>query len=444
MDLKKKFEQNYLQQNFPSKTETILVAVSGGKDSMALATLLYQFGFSIVLAHCNFKLRINDADLDEQLVTEWAAQNNIGLHRIAFDTEKVMKEQQKGVQETARMLRYDWFKNLCKENHYAAIATAHHANDNVETLLMNLCKGTGIAGLHGIPAKNENIIRPLLFATRTEIDDYVAQENIPFRDDSSNASTKYLRNAVRHTIIPALNELFPNVINRLSENIERFKQVEEIYRSAMELKKKKLIEQRGKDFYIPILKLQKESALETVCFELFSDFGFTAHQTQEIVKLLKSESGHFVASESHKVIRNRMFLIVTEQKTEHTDIILVSNLEDDVQTENGSFSFRVKANAAAPDSSANMATIDFDAIRLPLTLRRWRTGDYFYPFGMGMKKKKVGRFLIDQKVPVHQKEKIWILESNQKIIWVAGMRIDERFKIKERTKNVVEIRFSGT
>lgn len=441
MDLKKRFAHHWASQNFPQKKETVLVAVSGGKDSMALAHIMHEAGFSIALGHCNFQLRDTASNLDEQLVVNWAKEQSIPLHRIAFDTRKVMEDQKKGVQETARELRYSWFNTLCKEHGYAAVATAHHANDNAETLLINFCKGTGIAGLHGIPSRNGAIIRPLLFATGKEIENFVHSEDIPFREDASNASTYYLRNAVRHKVIPVLDEVFPCVVERLSENISRFKQVESIYRQAIESKKKKLLEQRGADFYIPVLKLKKEPAYETVCFELMSEFGFTAAQTPEILKLLNSESGHYVASASHKVIRNRMFLIITEQSTQKTDLILIEEFPATIETENGTFRFSVHDNIRLISSAAEIASIDSDTLSLPLTLRRWRKGDYFYPLGMGMKKKKVARFLVDQKIPVHQKEKLWVLEHTKQIIWIAGMRLDERFKIKPNTKKIVQVAF---
>ena len=274
------------KHTFPNKREKILVAVSGGKDSMALANVLLNLGYSISIAHCNFQLRDEALILDEQLVSHWANENNVPSHCIRFDTKSKMAELKMSLQETARNLRYQWFQALCEENNYVAIATAHHANDNAETLLINLCKGTGVAGLHGIPTRNGKIIRPLLFASRQEIDAFVQEHSIPYREDESNASTKYLRNAVRHKIIPSLNEIFPNVVDRLNDTIERMQQVERIYNQAINKEIKKLVEKRGKDEYIPILKLQKNPNVEALCFEIFTNYNFTVAQIPEIIKLL--------------------------------------------------------------------------------------------------------------------------------------------------------------
>jgi tRNA(Ile)-lysidine synthase len=441
MDLSKKFEQYWLQQKFPAKTQTILVAVSGGKDSMVLANLLLQSGYNFSVAHCNFKLRSEASDLDEKLVTDWAERNNIPLHKIAFDTQKAMNENKQGVQEAARNLRYNWFKELCANFQYDAIATAHHANDNAETLLINLCKGTGIAGLHGIPSRNGLIIRPLLFASRKEIEQYILERGIEFREDESNTGTKYLRNAVRHTLIPVLEEVFPAATERINESIGRLIQVESIYRKAIEQEKRKLLEHRGKDIYIPILKLNKIEELETICYEIFSAYGFSSAQIPEILKLRNTEAGHFISSGTHRIIKNRMFLIITELKTESTDFILIDKLPNKISLAEGTFEFVITENKQIENLDKNIASIDFDELVLPLILRRGRTGDYFYPIGMGMKKKKLSRFLIDQKIAMHQKEKIWILAQDQKIIWVSGMRMDERFKVKNTTARTLQIKF---
>ncbi|MBL7713032.1 MAG: tRNA lysidine(34) synthetase TilS [Chitinophagaceae bacterium] len=444
MDLEKKVHHYWQKNGFPGKNQAVLVAVSGGRDSMALATLLHQSGSRIALAHCNFQLRGSESDLDQQLIEDWAQARNIRLHTIAFDTRKAMEEQHTGVQETARTLRYDWFHTLIREFGYAAVATAHHAQDNAETLLINFCKGTGMAGLHGIPPKNGAVIRPLLFATREEINTFVTEKQIPYREDASNASVQYLRNAVRHQVLPVLESVFPHIVSRLNENITRFTQAEDIYRQAIAVKAKKLVEQRGADFYIPVLKLSKETALETVCFELLAPFGFSPAQVPEILKLLHSESGHYISSATHRLIRNRMFLVITAHRTEDTDLILIDQFPASLSTSEATFSFRTAAfRNRTPDNAADEASLDLDKIRLPLVLRRWRTGDYFYPLGMGMKKKKLGRFLIDQKVPLHQKERLWVLESDRKIIWIAGMRIDERFKLTEATKNVLQIKMTN-
>lgn len=310
MDLLKGFETNWAKQKFASPTQKTLVAVSGGIDSMALAHLFLKAGLPFGIAHCNFQLRGDESDKDEVLVREWAFANNIPFHHTRFETKQKMDEWKKGVQETARMLRYEWFAEVCEEYKYSYIATAHHANDNAETLMMHLFKGTGMAGLHGIPVKNDRVIRPLLFASRKEIETYVAANDIKYREDASNATDNYLRNEVRHHILPVIEKVFPEGIRHLRDSIERFAEAETIYRKAIDAEIKRLVEQRGKDIYIPVLKLQKAEALQTICYELFTPYGFTPAQLPSIISLLTAESGHWVGSATHKVIRNRLFPIL--------------------------------------------------------------------------------------------------------------------------------------
>jgi tRNA(Ile)-lysidine synthase len=439
MSLQQAFLHNW-NNHFTTNNGSVLLAISGGMDSMALANLMFQSQIPFALAHCNFKLRNEASDMDEQHVRDWAQKHNIIFHTISFDTEKEMKLRKTAVQETARNLRYEWFHQLCKEHKYSAIATAHHANDNAETLLINLCKGTGIAGLHAIPEHNENIIRPLLFATRKQIEEYITAECITYREDASNSSNKYLRNAVRHKIIPALNELFPDVVQQLSNNIKRFSEAEILYNKAIEEERKKLLEKRGADFYIPILKLKKRIPLATICYELFTPFGFSAAQTLQIINLIDSESGHFINSATHRIIRDRQFLIITTLASEKTDLILIDKLPDTVIADGHKFIFTEESKSTYIDASDHVAIIDSKQITLPIQLRKWRTGDYFYPLGMGMKKKKISRFLIDKKIPLHQKEQLWLVENNKRIVWIAGMRLDERFKVLGNTEKVLVIK----
>lgn len=441
MTLEKKLDTYWLKNISQHKTNAILVAVSGGKDSMTLVTILLKLGFRIAIAHCNFQLRAEDSKEDEAFVRHWAAHNQVHCHIIRFDTEIEMVKLKMSVQECARLLRYNWFQSLCKEHQYNYIATAHHANDNVETLLINLCKGTGIAGLHGILPISGNIVRPLLFASREQIDQYVLEQQIPYREDISNQSTKYLRNAVRHRVIPELEAIFPKLITQINSTISNIGQVEKIYRNAVSKVISTIVDQRGRDIYVPILKLKKNEAYEQICFELFSQYGFSVAQIPEILKLLNSESGHFVASSHFNVIKNRDFLILTQKETLDSDLILITEETKDVVTNDGIFQFLTIENNIIESESNSIACIDIENIVWPLQLRRRRLGDYFYPIGMGMKKKKLSKYLIDNKVPLHIKDRIWILESGKRIAWIVAHRLDERFKVKPKTKKMLQIQF---
>ncbi|MCB0697295.1 MAG: tRNA lysidine(34) synthetase TilS, partial [Chitinophagaceae bacterium] len=288
MSLQKKFSDHFKVKGFPV-TEPVLLAVSGGVDSMVMAQMFLTAGSPFGMAHCNFQLRGEESDKDEQLVLDWCVQHNVPVHHVRFDTQAKVDEWKKGIQETARILRYEWLEKVRKENGYAAIATAHHANDNAETLLMNLFKGTGISGLHGIPVTNGRIIRPLLFAAKKDILIYAEEHAVPYRNDASNSSDKYLRNDVRLNILPVVQKAFPNVICNLNNSIQRFTEVEVLYNKAVDAELKKLLELRGKDYYIPVRKMLKVDPLQTICYELFRKFGFATGQINDIIALLNSE-----------------------------------------------------------------------------------------------------------------------------------------------------------
>ncbi len=422
----------------------VLLAVSGGADSMAMADLFLKAGFPFAVAHCNFGLRAEAADLDEQLVAEWCNTNNITFHRVQFETKAKSEEWKKGTQETARILRYEWFELLRKEHLYARVVTAHHANDNVETLLINLFKGTGISGLHGIRPQNGNIVRPLLFASKSMIADYVKEHAIAYREDASNDTDDYLRNAVRRNILPSIQQWFPGAVTSVNESIERFGEVEVLYRKAIEQERKKLMEKRGNDYYIPVLKLQHHQPLATICYELLYPFGFTSAQLPHVLNLLNSTSGHYVSSTTHRVIRNRDFLVVTNIPAEAADLILVEGVPCVIHAGKYRFSFSIQPKPKSIPADSNVAYLDMRNIGFPLLLRKWKTGDYFYPFGMKLKKKKVSRLLIDEKVPLHEKEDIRILECNKRIAWVSGIRPDERFRVKETTEQVLVVKRETT
>lgn len=439
MDLLQQFIKNWTDKKFAHTEQKVLLAVSGGVDSMVMADLFLKSGLPFGIAHCNFQLRGEDSNLDEVLVTGWAEKNNIEFHVIRFETKKSSEEWKKGTQETARILRYEWFDTLIKEHEYQKLATAHHANDNVETLIINLLKGTGIAGLHGVPETNGYIIRPMLFAQKEDVRNYAEEHNIIYREDASNETDNYLRNAVRHHIIPVVDKWFPNAVQHMNDSINRFAESEILYKRAIEQERKKLIEKRGQDFYIPVLKLQNRIPLKTICYELFSPFGFSSAQIPQVIRLLSSESGHYISSATHRVIRNRNFLIITTIPTIHTDFISIEAAPCVVETEKAVFHVSIDKVPKNMPSDNSVAFIDIDKVVFPLTLRKWRTGDYFYPLGMGMKKKKLSKYFIDLKLPVHEKEQVWVLESQKRIVWVTGMRLDERFKIKDTTEMALHI-----
>ena len=301
---------------------------------------------------------------------------------------------------------------------------------------MNFFKGTGITGLHGILPKQGKIIRPLLFARKDELKQFAEENNLQFVEDSSNITDKYTRNYFRNKLIPDLQKVFPQVENNLSDNLERFKEIEQLYLQSIELHKKKLLEQKGNEVHIPVLKLLKAEPLSTIVYEIIKEFGFTSYQTIEVIALLQSETGKYTQSSSHRIIKNRNWLIISPNQSLEAENILIEEEDEKIEFANGVLEFKQMLNVQCSILNSQLvAQLDADEICFPLLLRKWKQGDYFYPLGM-TKKKKLSRFFIDQKLSLTEKENVWVIEMNKKIIWVVGLRIDNRFKITDKTKNV--------
>jgi tRNA(Ile)-lysidine synthase len=323
------------------------------------------------------------------------------------------------------------------------LATAHHADDNIETLLLNFFRGTGISGLHGILPKQGNIIRPLLFAKREEIVAYAKENNLSWVEDSSNASDKYSRNFVRHQVVPLMKTIYPQVDDNLLANIERFKEIELIYSASIQQTKSKLIEVKGNESHISILKLKRQTPLKTIVFEIIKDFGFAATQTEEAIKLLDAANGSFMVSASHRLIINRNWLIIAPLQAEEALNIIIEEGIKNIAYDGGTLSFETTpADNTHFPTDATIATLNADEIRYPLLLRPYKQGDYFYPLGM-LKKKKLSKFFIDQKLSKTDKERVWVIESDKRIVWVIGLRIDNRFRIKPTSKKQLTIKYSS-
>lgn len=419
-----------------------LLTVSGGADSMVLAHLFLRSGFSFAVAHCNYHLRGEDSNADEACVAKWCNQNNITFFKKDFSIDK-----SDNIQNTARQLRYNWFNEVCKEHGFDFIVTAHHAGDSVETMLINFFKGTGISGLHGIRSMRGNLFRPLLGFSKETIYEYATTNGIIWREDASNAKNDYIRNQVRNNILPNIEQVFPNIKRTLGENIQRLSEAETLYNQSIERYRKMLSEYRGNDIYIPVLKLKQCQPLSTILYELLLPFGFNTHQLPMAIQLTDAETGRYIQSDTHRVIRNRNHLIITRLRTEESNHILItaSDLIPGERSEIDTNDFKLQLSLL--DNSDNIrftannneAMVDMDKLDFPLMLRKWKQGDYFYPFGMKKKKKKVSKFLTDAKVPLHEKEQVWVMESNNKIVWLTGHRIDERFAVTKATKRILKM-----
>ncbi len=457
MNLLERYKEFIHKENLFQLKDKLLLAVSGGVDSVVLCELCKQAGYDFVIAHCNFKLRGEESERDEIFVKELGNKYGVEVLVKKFDTEKFAEENKLSIQIAARELRYKWFDELLHKikkdlpaegsnspiRGLGAILTAHHANDNIETLLMNFFKGTGVKGLRGILPKQANIIRPLLFAKKEELLEFAGLNKLTFVEDSSNASDKYSRNYFRNQLIPGLQKVFPQVEENLVDNLQRFREIEMLYKQSVNLHKKKLLELKGNEINIPVLKLLKTVPLPTVVYEIIKDYSFTAHQTDEVIALLKSESGKYIQSSTHRIIKNRNWLIISPNENKEAENILIED-EGNLQFADGSLQTKKIINTQYSILNDQLiAQLDADEIKFPLLLRKWKRGDYFYPLGM-KKKKKLSRFFIDQKLSLTQKEKTWIIEMDKKIIWIVGLRIDDRFKITEKTKNILQIILSGS
>lgn len=431
---------NYIKEKqLTQKGDKLLLAVSGGSDSMVLSDLFYRTGFSFGIAHCNFKLREKDAERDEAFTEKYASEIQVPFHVIRFDTKAYAAERGLSIEEAARELRYNWFEEIRKQYGYTFVATAHHQNDNVETLLLNFFKGTGIRGLHGIPPKNGRVIRPMLFMSKEEVKSYIHAHHITYVEDVTNASTVYTRNYLRHHIIPELEKRFPDLINQMNGNIQRFSEAEELYRQAVEAHRKKLIERNGTELFIPILKLKKSRPLNTVAYEIFKDYNFSYKQSQQILALMDKEPGRMVYSATHQLLRDRKWFILSPVSSGKKTQVMIEENNRSITVENIRLTLtKVGAHGFVITPDASVAALDADKITFPLQLRKWKPGDYFYPLGM-RKKKKLSRFFIDLKLSLFEKEKIWVLLSGPRILWVVGLRIDDRFKVTKKTQRILKI-----
>jgi tRNA(Ile)-lysidine synthase len=440
--LQLRFQDHASSNSLWQEGDLLFLACSGGIDSVVLATLLHRMNKSFEILHCNFNLRREESKRDEEFVRALAQSMGIPCHVQSFDTHAAIKTMGKGVQEVARILRYEWFDKMMevqkKTNKNTYLLTAHHADDQVETIAMNFFRGTGIAGLHGIQLKAGNLIRPLLFATKAEILDFAQSNAIAWVDDSSNMQENYSRNHFRHNIIPQVEKIFPSVAQNLLDNAKRFSEMEIIYKKQIEKIKAGLIEKQGQSMAIAVNKMISMSPIDTIMFEVFRDFGFSAQQIPEIKKLFDAISGKSVSSSTHRVLRNRNWLLIDSIEEKTHEVIVIEEDVESVSFNNSLLQIKKYGGNRLPDEDADCAWIDMQAIVFPLILRPWKPGDYFYPLGM-RKKKKVAKLLTDLKLSLAEKENQWVIESDKKIIWVIGRRIDDRVKIKASTNKILSI-----
>jgi tRNA(Ile)-lysidine synthase len=435
----------YIQQQelFRLSRDRVLIAVSGGMDSVALVQLCKKAGVKFGIAHCNFQLRGKESDADTQFVQDLAVQMDVPFYQVSFDTKKEATLSKKSIQVAARDLRYEWLEGIRKTNDYQYIAIGHHHNDSIETLLINLTMGCGIRGLHGILPKNGLLIRPLLFSARADIEAYVQQNNFEYREDSSNSSTKYTRNALRHLVVPQLQRINSNLEQTFEENFLRFRETEALYDYAIEQLKKETLTQKGNALWIDIEGVSKAPSPLSLLYEILHAYQFKSSKIQYIYKRRAEESGALYTSKTHQLLRDRSHWIVSpifnDKDSKYT-------LPDFEQTKGNIDIADLQVQWAISSQKLNLKTtsktiyLDIDQLHFPLYLRHWKDGDVFYPLGMQGKKKKLSKFFKDIKMNRFDKDATWLLCDNKdRIIWVVGQRADDRFKVLETTTSILKL-----
>jgi tRNA(Ile)-lysidine synthase len=428
---------NHILNRFPFlKGRKLLIAISGGIDSVVLTHLCHDLHFNIALAHCNFNLRADESDADEEFVLQLAENLNLEVFIESFDTEVYAKTNKQSIQMAARYLRYNWFKELAEQLHFDYILTAHHADDNLETFLINLTRGTGLDGLTGIPEINDNLVRPLLPFSRQMIEVYANEKKYKWREDSSNLSAKYVRNKLRLDIIPALKELNPSFLQSFQTTLNNLNDTADIVEESLNaVLKRAIVSLDNNQMQIKVSEFKKLNNPKAYLHEFLKDYGFT--EWNDVVNLLDAQSGKQVFSPNYRLLKDRDVLILTEIDSNNSDFsISISELESEIQW---SFGMLVLSDVSQiEETNSRIIYVDKDTLEFPIILRKWQQGDYFFPLGM-QGKKKLSKYFKDEKLSLIEKENIWLLISGDAIVWVIGKRADGRFKVTQETERILKI-----
>lgn len=428
--------KKHIDQNFHFlENSKLLLATSGGIDSMVMVHLLHESNYSIALSHCNFQLRGVESFGDQNFVQEYANANEIPLFLTQFDTEAFANDYKLSTQIAARELRYNWFYELLETENYDYILTAHHADDNIETFLINLSRGTGLEGLVGIPAQNDKIVRPLLPFTRAEILAYAKENNIQWREDSSNASDKYLRNKIRHHLVPLLKELNPLFMESFQKTQSYLKESQELVDDAAIMVYQQVAKEAGDTIIFDLNQLLRLPNYKSYLYQWLHEFDFTAWE--DVYALVESQSGKQVFATNYRLLKDREQLILSRMlHQEDNESYFIEKGVREVNIPLNLAFYKVDDISGASNS---VIFVDEDKLVYPLVLKKWEEGDSFQPFGMNGKSKKLSKLFKDEKLSLLEKENCWVLWSENQIVWVVGIRQDERFRIDSSTKNILKI-----
>lgn len=426
----------FIEQNgLFTKSSRLLVALSGGIDSVALVHLLKTAGYQFAIAHCNFQLRA-EANADEDFCRQLALVSETPFYTIRFNTQQYATVNKISIQMAARQLRYQWFEQIRQQHGYDYIALAHHQNDTVETILLNLVRGTGIAGMHGILPKNGYLVRPMLCFTRTEIEQVLTENTLAYVEDSSNASVKYARNKIRHLVVPKLKELNPALEQTFESNLKHFRELEQLLELKVDEERKNLFNYKGEEISIAIDAIKHLNPQRLLLFKLLQPYGFVEAQVEDIIASLNKHAGRrFETAAGYFLLLDRGKVIIGKHYETLPDVTL-TGIDEEVTY--GSFKLSVveKEEPIVVKGDAMKVSVDADKLSYPLLVRHWRQSDCFFPLGM-RGRKKLSDFFVNLKVPLHKKNTIPLLvNGNGDIVWIGGYRLDDRYKVTNNTKKV--------
>lgn len=429
-----------------NKGQKILLATSGGVDSMVLSNVLSNLGYNITLAHCNFQLRGKDADDDQSFLKAYSKKHKLKIYTKKFKTAEIAKQKKQSIQEVARELRYNWLETIGVKYHCDFIVTAHHLDDNIETLIFKLAKGTGVKGLRGILPKNEKIVRPFLEISKAEIVEYAEENKISFREDSSNSTLKYDRNRIRKKLVPELLKINKGLYHSMQLHFEKFRNFEHFHENVINQYRKKLFIYSNEDIFIPILKLKSIKGFQTLAFELLAPFGFNATQVDNILPQKNTTETKVIENDAYRILRDAKHFIITKNEEKDFSNVLIKENSKKVKIGDKQFlrvhHLLIKKLSKIVESS-DYAYLDADKLEYPLVIRKPKSSDYFYPFGMYQngkaKKKKVIKYFKDEKRSLYEREQALVVSSGKHIVWIIGERLDDRFKITNATQKVLKL-----
>jgi tRNA(Ile)-lysidine synthase len=428
---------DFVEQNkLFTSTGKVLAAVSGGMDSVLMAHLLKSAGFNFGIAHCNFMLRGPEADSDQEFTRQLAQQLGVSFHTINFDTRQYAGDNKISIQMAARDMRYQWFAQISQSAGYDAVALAHHQNDTIETILLNLTRGTGIAGMHGILPKNGPLVRPLLFLTRQEIETLITAEGLKYVEDASNNSVKYARNKIRHQVIPFLKELNPNLEATFENSLRNFRDMEVLLNNRVDDLTKKLLVQQEDEVHIAINDVEKLSPKRLLLFKLLQGYGFIETVVDDLITVMGKHPGRIFESAGFTLLVDRGKLIISPKKERSDDNVAINQSDNSVNYNEYKLTVLHDDSPLIVKDNPLAVSVDAELLVYPLILRAWQQGDFFYPLGMKTRQ-KLSDFFIHIKIPLHKKSATPILvNGNGDIIWVGGYRLSERYKVSNNTKKV--------